>query len=897
MATSQPIALPASSQHNNDYTMGSYSGSSSGPFNPASYTRHFLGSPISWRAGSFGARFPQGSPSATLFSSLDRSKGSSFDELSVMNAFNVFDREGELCRDYNCCGIHLPDLHALLEHFEEVHVLVVDPNAPNAHIAVPFNPQPLDGSNPHQQHRLPPSLSQPPSHVPFDSDDMELELDLDNSTHPPPPPLHHSSTHSSPSSGAPSPPHTPNNTTLTHFAHQYPQFQHHTPFTSAHTSPYTSQPPSPGSTSSNPANPNPHLNVQSVGVHFPNAGPGTPTVMTHPEEAFNAYARFAADYSSHMPGTQFNASGGEEIVVNGVGVGEYGGGYVGQMPPGVAPAGGPQGQQCIPPALLFASTSTSSSSSPPNTNGDGARMDTSNNSTKLKLKVRGSGAASSTPSTPSTTTPSATPFGANTTVSTTTTSTAASTPISTPTHTPSHTPLPTGHSLLLSKPFRCPKPNCNKSYKQANGLKYHMTHGSCNFAPPKDLEHVKDLLERKRREREQAAATNGGPAALSRSASLGSRPAGAETGEQSFVYGDLGSITETELREVEREAEKRVRPFACGVGDCQRRYKNMNGLRYHYQHSGDHGAVGLALLAGGLHECLGNNAGGEGKGKGKNGVNASSTAAGAGGSAGGVGTAEEREGRRRAAAAAAPPAGGGVHRTAASGVRGGSASVPVSRATSVSRVGTPVPQQNMGYPTGTTATTPFTPGYTNPGAVTAATGNAQQQGAGDGSSPPLTPLTAAVQGLGLGIGQGVQGGVRSQPHSPTHPGQGTFQAQQQQAHSQSPSPHMQHQQQHSQQQQQQLAYQAQFAELQRRQYMAMQAQQQQFHHQQQQQQHYQHQQHQQSQQQPQPQQHYNAQGQLHLAEADAQAQQEFVEAQRREFELQQQQQRGDSAMA
>ncbi|KAG2064756.1 hypothetical protein BDR04DRAFT_233715 [Suillus decipiens] len=32
----------------------------------------------------------------------------------------------------------------------------------------------------------------------------------------------------------------------------------------------------------------------------------------------------------------------------------------------------------------------------------------------------------------------------------------------------------------------------------------------------------------------------------------------------------------------------------------------MNGLRYHYQHSGDHGAIGLALLASGQHECLQN---------------------------------------------------------------------------------------------------------------------------------------------------------------------------------------------------------------------------------------------------------------------------------------------------
>jgi len=106
-----------------------------------------------------------------------------------------------------------------------------------------------------------------------------------------------------------------------------------------------------------------------------------------------------------------------------------------------------------------------------------------------------------------------------------------------------------------------------------------MTHGSCNFAPPKDLEQVQALLASKRQR--QAAEGNG-----------------------EETDGSFGMISEGELREVEREAERRLRPFACGVADCQRRYKNMNGLRYHYQHSGDHGAIGLALLASGQHECL-----------------------------------------------------------------------------------------------------------------------------------------------------------------------------------------------------------------------------------------------------------------------------------------------------
>lgn len=106
-------------------------------------------------------------------------------------------------------------------------------------------------------------------------------------------------------------------------------------------------------------------------------------------------------------------------------------------------------------------------------------------------------------------------------------------------------PLPGG------KPFRCPTPNCTKSYKQANGLKYHLTHGQCSFLPPDPV---------------------------------------------------LETLTD-------KEADERLRPFICAVGaaaggkggGCGRRYKNMNGLRYHYQHSGAHGAVGLAMLASNTH--------------------------------------------------------------------------------------------------------------------------------------------------------------------------------------------------------------------------------------------------------------------------------------------------------
>lgn len=73
---------------------------------------------------------------------------------------------------------------------------------------------------------------------------------------------------------------------------------------------------------------------------------------------------------------------------------------------------------------------------------------------------------------------------------------------------------------VVVKPFRCPKGNCNKAYKQANGLKYHLTHGSCSFTAYSEAEQAE------------------------------------------------------------------LRPFACGIGQCPKRFKNKNGLRYHRQHHG-----------------------------------------------------------------------------------------------------------------------------------------------------------------------------------------------------------------------------------------------------------------------------------------------------------------------
>lgn len=656
--------------------------------------------------------------------------------------------------------MHLEDLHALLEHFEEVHIIVLDRDAPNAqaHIQIPFNPQvneltPAQQAQMRQQRQQQQLYGQPrqPQNSLFDPDDMELELDLDNTmtgplpTAPPPSAGHSVSSHSSPSSGAPSPPDTPISTPLSAYPSPHAFVPSHLP--GGHLSPYISQPSSPlgtaastrqssptGSSSGGNSTIRPNLNL-NLSYH-PRSHLSSPAILAHPEEAFNTYARFSSDYSSGLPGAQYNGASVDEASA-----------LTWQQVQALQQAQQQTQQQqvqqaqmqqqmngCLPPALLFA---PSSSCTPGGTPGASRVPSPTPSNHAQQAASSGSGAsaqgkaqASSNGAQGPTTSPQrhgASNSNSHNQSAANSASANAGSSASSSSH-PNNSAAPANvlrpaSSLLLSKPFRCPKPNCNKSYKQANGLKYHMTHGSCNFAPPKDLEHVKDLLERKRRERDAQAVANGGQP-MNRSQSTGSNANSNQPGQIGGLpttldtallnsYYDLNlqsmNITETELREVEREAEKRLRPFACGVGDCQRRYKNMNGLRYHYQHSGEHGAVGLALLASGQHECLQNNHSGKRREQqhhsssstqhtpnhSQNATNSNNYSSNMSNStpatpapsssnnpygATAFAMDEEREGRKRF-----------PNSSAFASMKQGSASVPVSRAASTSRTGTPIP--------------------------------------------------------------------------------------------------------------------------------------------------------------------------------------------------------------
>ncbi|KAI0366118.1 hypothetical protein BV20DRAFT_982121 [Pilatotrama ljubarskyi] len=48
--------------------------------------------------------------------------------------------------------------------------------------------------------------------------------------------------------------------------------------------------------------------------------------------------------------------------------------------------------------------------------------------------------------------------------------------------------------LFPYKPYRCPNPNCVKAYKQSNGLRYHVTRGSCKPRANDDTEAIKQLV-------------------------------------------------------------------------------------------------------------------------------------------------------------------------------------------------------------------------------------------------------------------------------------------------------------------------------------------------------------------------------------------------------------------
>lgn len=149
----------------------------------------------------------------------------------------------------------------------------------------------------------------------------------------------------------------------------------------------------------------------------------------------------------------------------------------------------------------------------------------------------------------------------------------------------------------IDKPYKCPAPGCDKAYKQMNGLKYHRLHGHCNqnnlpitaqaaAQPPTIHISTNSTTSSPQPESADGIKTEDGvatpqmssPSSPTLTANSSPDPASPAT-QAPIALGD--------------------RLYICQVGACGKRYKNLNGLRYHYLHSGSHGLLGLQLLQSG----------------------------------------------------------------------------------------------------------------------------------------------------------------------------------------------------------------------------------------------------------------------------------------------------------
>lgn len=104
---------------------------------------------------------------------------------------------------------------------------------------------------------------------------------------------------------------------------------------------------------------------------------------------------------------------------------------------------------------------------------------------------------------------------------------------------------PGSNFVVVDKPYKCPVPGCDKAYKNQNGLKYHKLHGHCTSTMM-----LQDTIV---------------PVAFS---------------NEGVVVAPKGNPV------VENK------PYKCEL--CNKRYKNLNGLKYHKAHS--HRQISMAQV-------------------------------------------------------------------------------------------------------------------------------------------------------------------------------------------------------------------------------------------------------------------------------------------------------------
>ncbi|KAI8807014.1 hypothetical protein BJ742DRAFT_814126 [Cladochytrium replicatum] len=135
------------------------------------------------------------------------------------------------------------------------------------------------------------------------------------------------------------------------------------------------------------------------------------------------------------------------------------------------------------------------------------------------------------------------------------------------------------------KKYKCPRPGCTKSYKNSNGLKYHLAHHNDGPSDP-------SAPRASKKNSKAAAATTQVNDALtfvddgSGRVVSGVQGLGFPSGVAASNIKRSGSSTSINTMGGEEEEKGEVyKPYWCRVPNCNKKYKNLNGLKYHLAHA------------------------------------------------------------------------------------------------------------------------------------------------------------------------------------------------------------------------------------------------------------------------------------------------------------------------